>query len=123
MKIRKAVYLLCMLLCLGYAAAVLLAEVIPPKPDAYKSVHSFGELMPIMSFSDDSVFNVGTAEELDRFPNIGKVLSQRIIEYREKWGNYRIPEDLTLVKGIGEKTMNGIMAVLEEALVPRYPGE
>ena len=122
-KFRKLVAILCLTITLGYAATVLLLRAIPPRPETFESAHSLGELPPIMCFAEDSVFNVGSAKELDAFPNIGEVLSQRIIDYREIWGDYRIPEDLTLVKGIGEKRMNGMMAVLEEELVPQYPGE
>ena len=122
-KFRKLVAILCLTITLGYAAIVLLLRAIPPRTETFESAHSFGELPPIMCFTKDSVFNVGSAKELDAFPNIGEVLSQRIIDYREIWGDYRIPEDLTLVKGIGEKRMNGMMAVLEEELVPQYPGE
>ena len=122
-KFRKIVAALCLIVTLGYAAIVLLEKAIPPRPETYASVHSLGKLPPIMCFTTDSVFNVGSAEELDAFPDIGEVLSQRIIDYRAIWGDYRIPEDLTLVKGIGEKRMNGMMAVLEEEMVPQYPGE
>ena len=122
-KFRKIIAALCLVVTLGYAAIVLLEVAIPPRAENYASIHSLGELPPIMCFAPDSVLNVGSAEELDAFPDIGEVLSQRIIDYREIWGDYRIPEDLTLVKGIGEKRMNGMMAVLEEELVPKYPGE
>ena len=122
-KFRKIIAALCLIVTLGYAAIVLLEKAIPPTPETYASIHSLSELPPIMCFTADSVFNVGSAEELDAFPDIGEVLSRRIIDYREIWGDYRIPEDLTLVKGIGEKRMNGMMAVLEEELVPKYPGE
>ena len=122
-KFRKIIAALCLIVTLGYAAIVLLEKAIPPRPETYASVHSLSELPSIMCFTADSVFNVGSAEELDEFPDIGEVLSRRIIDYRAIWGDYRIPEDLTLVKGIGEKRMNGMMAVLEEELVPKYPGE
>ena len=122
-KFRKIIAALCLTVTLGYAAIVLLEKAIPPRPETYAAVHSLGELPPIMCFAPDSVYNVGSAEELDAFPDIGEVLSLRIIDYRAIWGDYRIPEDLTLVKGIGEKRMNGMMAVLEEELVPKYPGE
>ena len=122
-RFRKIIAALCVMAALSYAAVEILTKVIPPQPEKYASAHSLGELPPVMCFTPDSVFNVGTAKELDDLPNIGKVLSQRIVEYRELWGDYLIPEELTLVKGIGEKTMNGMMAVLEEKLVPRNPDE
>ena len=114
---------MCVIVTMSYAAFVLLKKVIPQRAEKLVSVHSLGELPPVMCFAPDSVFNVGSAKELDALPNIGKVLSQRIIDYRELWGDYLIPEDLTLVKGIGEKTMSGMMAVLDEELVPRRTDE
>lgn len=48
--------------------------------------------------------NTATAEELDaRLPGIGPVLARRIVEYREKHGPFRSPEDLQNVSGIGPK--------------------
>ena len=123
MKFKKGIYMLCIFLALSYTAVILLGKIIRPAPDRFTSVYPMESLPPMMCFADDSVVNVGSAEELDKLPNIGKVLSQRIIDYRELWGDYRIPEDLVMVNGIGEKTVNGIMEVLEEMLVPRYPGE
>ncbi len=71
-----------------------------------------------MGFASDSVFNTGSAKELDAFPGIGKVLSQRIVEGRDILGDYRLTTDLLLVKGIGPKTLAGILEALNEPLVP-----
>ena len=121
-RIRKLVGVLCLTLALGYAAFALLGQIIRPAPDRYASIYPMGELPPVMCFNEDSVVNAGTAKDLDRLPNIGPVLSQRIIEYREKWGDYLIPEELALVKGIGEKTVQGIAEALTDTLVPVFPG-
>ena len=89
-----------------------------PLPDRYVSIHPSQPLEPLHGFAPDSVFNVGTADDLDLLPGIGEVLSQRIIDYRELWGEYRLPVDLLLVKGIGEKTLQKMMQALDEALIP-----
>ena len=78
---------------------------------------------PLMGFAADSIVNTGDEKALDALPGVGEVISERMIEMREVIGGYQLPEDLLLVKGIGEKTMNGMMAVLEEKLVPRNPDE
>ena len=117
-RFRKLVYLVCMCAALGYAGYVLLDIILPPKPERFTSVYPMEQIPPVMGLSEDSVINIGSAKELDKLPNIGKVLSQRIIDYREVWGDYHLLEDLIMVKGIGEKTVNGIREVLEDELVP-----
>ena len=50
--------------------------------------------------------NINTAgkEQLMDLPRIGEKIAARIIEYREKNGKFKRPEDIMKVKGIGEKT-------------------
>ena len=48
--------------------------------------------------------NNAVQEELEQIPHIGEVIAARIIEYREKNGNFEKIEDIINVKGIGEKT-------------------
>ena len=47
--------------------------------------------------------NLATAEELEKLPRIGKGTAKKIIEFREKNGNYRRPEHLILVRGMSDK--------------------
>ena len=48
--------------------------------------------------------NSATAAQLEALPGIGKATAERIIEYRQKNGNFKKPEDLMNVRGIGEKS-------------------
>jgi competence protein ComEA len=48
--------------------------------------------------------NSASAAELARLPRVGPSVAARILEYREKNGNFKKAEDLMLVRGIGEKT-------------------
>jgi competence protein ComEA len=50
--------------------------------------------------------NINTAAkaQLMDLPRIGDKIADRIIEYREKNGKFKRPEDIMKVKGIGEKT-------------------
>jgi competence protein ComEA len=52
--------------------------------------------------------NTATSEQLQTLPRIGPVAAQRIIEYRETYGPFSTIEELTKVKGIGEKTLEKI---------------
>lgn len=53
-----------------------------------------------------AVVNVNTAtpEQLAFLPRVGPALAGRIVTFREKNGEFKRPEDLMLVQGIGEKT-------------------
>jgi comEA protein len=44
--------------------------------------------------------NTAPAEDLDRLPGVGRVIAQRIVEYREKNGAFKSADDLAKVKGI-----------------------
>ena len=67
--------------------------------------------------------NVATAEELVELPGIGKVIAARIVEYREKNGSYKTPEDMMNVKGIGEKTFEKIKDLIVIAAAQKEDGQ
>ena len=46
--------------------------------------------------------NTATSEQLQLLPDIGNVLAQRIIDYREQHGNFSNIEELKNVSGIGD---------------------
>jgi len=48
--------------------------------------------------------NQATTAELERLPEIGPSMAQRIIEYRQTHGRFERPTDLLNVPGIGPKT-------------------
>ena len=122
-RIRMIAYGLCMTLAIGLTVTLFLIEAIFPLPDRYTSVHPAAAVPPMLGFSEDSVVNTGSAKALDALPGVGEVISQRIIDLRDDIDGYRIPEDLLLVKGIGEKTLDKIMNALEEPLVILKPKE
>ncbi|MBI2840268.1 MAG: helix-hairpin-helix domain-containing protein [Acidobacteria bacterium] len=47
--------------------------------------------------------NTAPASELARLPRIGDKIAQRIVEFRTKNGQFKAPEDLMKVSGVGEK--------------------
>lgn len=61
--------------------------------------------------SSDGRININTAsvEELITLPNIGQVLAQRIVDYRQAHGPFQSLGELTEVEGIGEKRLEAIL--------------
>jgi competence protein ComEA len=53
-----------------------------------------------------AVVNINNADasQLALLPRVGPSVAQRIVEYRKQNGPFKSPEDLMLVRGIGEKT-------------------
>ena len=47
--------------------------------------------------------NTASADELEKLPGIGKALAARILERREKYGPFRRPEHLIMVRGMSDK--------------------
>jgi competence protein ComEA len=52
--------------------------------------------------------NTATAEELAELPGIGEVMSRRIIEYRERHGQFRRPQDVIIIEGFSERKYRAI---------------
>ena len=47
--------------------------------------------------------NTATVKELTQLKKVGKKYAQNIIDHREKNGEFKAPEDIMQVKGIGAK--------------------
>jgi len=58
--------------------------------------------------------NINTAgvEQLTTLPGVGPKLAARIVEYRQKSGKFRSPQELLNVKGVGEKSFAKIESLL-----------
>jgi len=56
----------------------------------------------------DGVVNINTAspDQLALLPRVGPSIAQRIVDHREENGKFSGPEDLMLVRGVGEKTFD-----------------
>jgi len=116
-RIRSIGYIVCMGAAALILLAILLGAFFSSGSARYVSVHPASTMQPLIGFSPDALVNTGGAEALDTLPGVGEVIAQRIIETRELLCGYRLPEDLLLVKGIGEKTLDKIMEALDEPLV------
>jgi competence ComEA-like helix-hairpin-helix protein len=56
--------------------------------------------------------NVATASELEKLPGVGKVIAERIIIYRTKYGPFRRAEHLMMVNGISESKFREIRPLI-----------
>lgn len=56
--------------------------------------------------------NIATAEQLIRLPGIGEVMAKRIIDYRERHGRFRRPEEIIIIEGFSERKYRAIARVI-----------
>ena len=66
--------------------------------------------------------NTATAADLEKLPGVGPATAARIVEYRQKNGNFKKSEELMNVQGIGEKTflkLKSLVTVTPPKLSPR----
>jgi competence protein ComEA len=63
-------------------------------------------LAPLLSAKEMKKININEASvaELTQLKRIGPKIAKRIVEYRENYGPFVLPEDIMKVKGIGPKT-------------------
>ncbi len=65
--------------------------------------------------------NRATAAELQHLPRIGPAMAQRILAERERLGAFKTVDDLLLVRGIGEKTLETLRALVTVEAGPPPP--
>jgi len=63
--------------------------------------------LPILAFAGSVNVNTADAQTIsEELTGIGLSKAQAIVAYREKHGPFRSADDLSLVKGIGERTVD-----------------
>lgn len=62
--------------------------------------------MPAWSGNEGKInLNTATVAELTQLKGIGKKYAERIVEFRDKNGPFKKPEDILKIQGIGPKTL------------------
>jgi len=63
----------------------------------------------------ESAININTAsaKELEKLPNIGEQTAQEIIEHREKYGKFRSPEHLLLIRRISDERFRELRSLIK----------
>lgn len=67
----------------------------------------------ILPFENAININTVSREELEKLPNIGAKTAEKIIEYRQRFGNFRRVENLMLVEGISDKKFRNIRNMIK----------
>ena len=98
---RKLAYLLGVLL-IAFALSILV-----PSSDAAEEAKKEAKLEGVVNI------NTATSEQLQLLPGIGKKKAEDIIKHREKKGEFKAPEDIKKVKGIGK----GIFKKMKDNIV------
>jgi competence protein ComEA len=52
--------------------------------------------------------NIASARELEKLPGIGEGFAARIVDHREKFGPFRRPEHLIIVRGISDRRFRAL---------------
>ena len=67
--------------------------------------------LPLWSFAGPVNVNTADAETISaELKGIGLAKAQAIVDYRSKHGPFKSADDLTLVRGIGESTLDAVRA-------------
>ena len=122
MKISRtegAVLLLCACFasfCLGWflrggSAGPVRVEVQRPAAEAAVVIPPSAAAPAATAGAPEEKVNINTADAaaLEALPGIGEKRAADIVAYRAQHGPFRIPEDLTRVKGIGEGILEGLL--------------
>ena len=56
--------------------------------------------------------NTATAGELIKLPGIGEVIAKKIIDYRERHGGFRRPEEIIIIEGFSERKYRAIAGMI-----------
>ncbi len=61
--------------------------------------------LPALAAEGKVNINTASAQQLALLPHVGPAVAERIVEHRTKNGQFKAVDDLALVRGIGDKTL------------------
>ena len=71
--------------------------------------------------------NKATVEQIGKFPGLNAALAKAMVEFRDKSGPFKKPEDLLNVKGMNKELLNKIKPKMEKDMLivapPASPSE
>ena len=85
---------------------------LPRRADGAGDKASPRSALPEVTSQTRISINRATREELARLPGVGPTLASRIVEHRERYGPFRRPADIIIVRGISERRFREMSALL-----------
>lgn len=107
-----------MLLAIVSIAAIPAAAQQPSSMKAAKPAAAVKSAKPAATATAPVNINTATQAQLESLPGVGAKAAERILEYRQKNGNFKKVEGLMNVKGFGEKSflkLKPLLTVTEKA--------
>ena len=100
--------------------ALLLMQAVPRRPvGTHYEATGRALALPDMTMPEGTIsINLAELDELTELPGVGETIGQAIIDERERRGPFLYPEDLMAVRGIGEKTLEGLRDWLDMTAEP-----
>jgi competence protein ComEA len=96
-----------------FALVILVATVISSPSTSWAQAAKGGSSAKARATAANPVnLNSASATQLQTLPGVGASAAQRIVEYRQKNGNFKKIEELMNVKGIGEKSFLKLKALI-----------
>ena len=91
-------------LATGLIFALLLPSAACITPPRHESATSQASSVESESKRHSRVnLNSASPAELEALPGIGKAIAERIVEHRSKYGSFRRPEHMMMVRGISDR--------------------
>ena len=101
--IRRAPIIRLVLFCYATILFAPSCVKLPHKPLSVDSQTASSAVQNKVTSPPQIDINTASLDELEKLPGIGKSLAARIIAHREKYGRFRRPEHLIIVRGISDR--------------------